>query len=186
MWWLASVLRNALGSLWVIQCQCRWFSLDCPMLILVVLSGYSGVNAGDSLWVIRCQCLLFSLGTPVSMPVVLSGYSGVNAGGSLCVLRCQCRWFSLDTPVSMPVVLSGYFGVNTGGSLWILWCLTPSNTYRHDIAAILLEETSATHISLFYQCSYLRHSFHHKCLFSNLGNKRIVSSNLFPRAKSCK
>jgi hypothetical protein len=50
----------------------------------------------------------------------------------------------------MPVVLSGYFGVNTGGSLWILWCLTPSNTYRHDIAAILLEETSATHTSLLF------------------------------------
>ena len=154
---------NAGGSLWVIRCQC-----------LFVLSGYSGVNAGGSLCALRCQCRWFSLDTPVSMPVVLSEYSGVNAGGSLWVLRCQWRWLSLDTPVSMPVVLSGYSGVNTGGSLWILWCLTPSNTYRHDISAILLEVTSTTHTSLFYQCSYLRDNFHRKCLFSNPGNKRVV------------
>jgi hypothetical protein len=140
-----------------------WSSLGSPVSIPVVLSGLSDVNTGGSLWVLRCQCR-----------------------GSLWVIRCQCRWFSLSTPVSMPVVLSGYSGVNTSGSLWIFWCLTPSNTYRHDIAAILLKVTSTTHTSLFYQCSYLRHSFHHKCLFSNSGNKRIMSSNLFPRATSCK
>jgi hypothetical protein len=30
----------------------------------VVLSGYSGVNAGGSLWVLQCQHRWFSLGTP--------------------------------------------------------------------------------------------------------------------------
>ena len=79
------------------------------------------------------------------MPVVLSRYSGVNAGGFFWVLRHQYRWFSLGTPVSMPVVLSGYSGVNTGGSRRVLRCITPSNTDRHDIAAILLEVTLTTH-----------------------------------------
>jgi hypothetical protein len=58
------------------------------MSMPVVLSGYSGVNAGDSLWVLRCQYWWFSLGIPVSIPVVLSG-----------------------TLMSIPVVLSGYSGV---------------------------------------------------------------------------
>jgi len=62
--------------------------MGTPVLMPVVLSGYSGVNACGSLWVLRCQCRWFSLDTPVSMPVVLSGYSGVNAGGSL-VMRCN-------------------------------------------------------------------------------------------------
>jgi len=116
----------------VSQClsECRWFSLGTPISMPVVLSVYSGVNAGDSLSVLRCQYRWFSLGTPVSMPVVLSGYSvRRNAGGSLWVLRCQCRWFSL---------------------VWVLRCITPSNTYRHDIAAILLEVILTNHnITLF-------------------------------------
>jgi hypothetical protein len=87
---------NADDSLWVLRCQCRWFSLGNPMSMP---------------W--------FCLGTPVSTPVVLSGYSGVNA---LLVIRCQCRWFSLCTLVSMPVVLAGYSGVNAGGSLWVIRC----------------------------------------------------------------
>jgi hypothetical protein len=52
---------NAGGSLWVLQCPHRWFSLGTPVSIPVVLSGYSSVNTGVSLWVLRW----FSLGTSV-------------------------------------------------------------------------------------------------------------------------
>ena len=45
---------NTGGSLWVLRCQYRWFSLGTPVTIPVVLSGYSGVNTGGSLWVLWC------------------------------------------------------------------------------------------------------------------------------------